>query len=59
MNDLNPKVYYMIHYYRGKIKNFCLGAYFKLSHIESQFHTKKKKSLHTCLEQIIPSCKLC
>ena len=60
MNDLNPKVYYMIHYYRGKVKKLCLGADFKLSHIESQFHTKKKKkkSLHTCLEQIIPSCKL-
>ena len=63
MNDLNPKVYYMIHYYRGKVKKLCLGADFKLSHIELQFHTqkkkkKKKKSLHTCLEQIIPSCKL-
>ena len=57
MNDLNPKVYYMIHYYRGKVKKLCLGADFKLSHIESQF-TGKKKSLHTCLEQIIPSCKL-
>ena len=56
MDDLNPKVYYMIHYYKDKIKKFCLGADFKLSHIESQF--KKKKSLHTSLEQIIPSCKL-
>ena len=43
MNDLNPKVYYMIHYYRGKVKKLCLGADFKLSHIELQFHTKKKK----------------
>ena len=44
MNDLNPKVYYMIHYYRGKIKKNCLGADFKLSHIESQFKKKKKKN---------------
>ena len=47
MNDLNPKVYYMIHYYRGKVKKLCLGADFKLSHIESQFHTQKKKKITT------------
>ena len=46
MNDLNPKVYYMIHYYRGKVKKLCLGADFKLSHIGLQFHTKKKKKNH-------------
>ena len=47
MNNLNPKVYYMIHYYRGKVKKLCLGADFKLSHIELQFHTKKKKKITT------------
>ena len=47
MNNLNPKVYYMIHYYRGKIKKFCLWADFKLSHIESQFKKKKKKKITT------------
>ena len=44
MNNLNPNVYYMIHYYgvKSRIFVFFLGAEFKLSHIESQF--KKKKS---------------
>lgn len=46
MNDLNPKVYYMIRYQRAKIKKICLGADFKLSHIESQFNKKKKSTTY-------------
>ena len=58
MNDLNPKVYYMIHYYGVKSRIFVFVWGLSLNYLILSHNSRKKKVLHTCFEHIIPSCKL-